>query len=205
MPVRMEKDDPQRPDRGNGGGGMGNLLKWLPYLLLFLFRKPKLIIPALILGGIWYFFFGGSQFFTAPDNFEEDLANFSFGATLSEEKFDQAKVFEPLAYGYDGMNRLPSSASLNNYAPTPQHQGRQGSCVGWASAYAARTILQSRATGQNPNSLAFSPAYLYNQIALTGCQGAYMLDAMQAMRQNGALPFRSFQYDERTCSTKPRF
>ena len=71
-----------------------------------------------------------------------------------------------------------ASVSLREYAPERLNQGRQGSCVGWSSAYAARTILHSRATGQDPNSVTFSPSYLYNQIALSGCQGAYINEAM---------------------------
>lgn len=204
MPIRMEKDsnqeNPQRPNNPRGGS---SLLRWLPFILMFLIKRPKLIVPALLIGGIWYFFLGGSSFlsnFSTPPT--DDLSNFSFGATLDQERFDQAQVFEPLSYGYGGAS-LPSKVSLEEFAPTPAHQGRQGSCVGWASAYAARTILHSKATGRNPNQIRFSPSYLYNQIALTGCQGAYMLDAMKAMRQNGSLPFNEYPYNEATCSDKP--
>ncbi|MBK7475848.1 MAG: peptidase C1 [Haliscomenobacter sp.] len=207
MPIRMEQDDPkdQRPQPSGPGGG-GNLLKWLPLVLFFVFRKPKLLIPILIVGAVWYFFLGGQQMFSGPLEPEEsgvDIPSFSLGASLSEERFDKAQVFEPLAYGVSGMNSLPRRMSLQQYAPTPLHQGGQGSCVGWASAYAARTILESRASGKNPNEVAFSPAYLYNQIHLENCEGAYMLEAMRTMQQNGALPFREFGYDDRTCANYP--
>ncbi|KGE87925.1 hypothetical protein IX84_12430 [Phaeodactylibacter xiamenensis] len=46
----MEKDDPQ-PSRGNNGngGGKGNfLIRLLPLIIMFLVRRPKLIIPALL-------------------------------------------------------------------------------------------------------------------------------------------------------------
>lgn len=204
MPVRMEKDsNPQSGGGGNrrGGGGGNALLRLLPIILLFLFKRPKLLIPILLIAGAWYFFFGGKEMLSSPQS-SDVMDQFSLGATLDQEKFDQAEVFEPLAYGYSG-NRLPASVSLKQYAPTRRHQGNQGSCVGWASAYAARTILQSSATGQSPDQLAFSPAYLYNQIALRGCQGAYMLDAMETMSQNGAVPFNQFRYDERDCSRSP--
>ncbi|MBK6947955.1 MAG: hypothetical protein IPH16_07775 [Haliscomenobacter sp.] len=131
-----------------------------------------MLIPILIVGAVWYFFLGGQQMFSGPLEPEEsgvDIPSFSLGASLSEERFDKAQVFEPLAYGVSGMNSLPRRMSLQQYAPTPLHQGGQGSCVGWASAYAARTILESRASGKNPNEVAFSPAYLYNQIHLENC------------------------------------
>ena len=204
MPIRMEKDpqqeggnnDPRRPKPG-GGNNLGRLL---PIIIMFLFKKPKLLIPALLIGGLWYFFLGGKETLSGGVSTDQS-SNFSLGASLDQERFDRAEVFEALAYG--SQNALPASASLEKYAPRRLHQGRQGSCVGWASAYAARTILHARATGSDPNQIAFSPSYLYNQIALEGCQGAYMLDAMQSMRQNGGLPFSQFGYDERTCSNEP--
>lgn len=207
MPVRMEKD-PQRPNRGGGSsGGMGGLGQLLPFILLFVFKRPKLLIPLLLVGAGWYFFFGGKEMLNGGTNpgYDEDNINiedFSMGASLSEERFDQAQVFEPLAYGIGG-NSLPDQVSLAKYAPKRLHQGNQGSCVGWASAYAARTILHSRATGQNPNQTAFSPAYLYNQIRLSGCEGAYMVEAMKSMSQNGAIPFKEFGYDDSDCSRVP--
>lgn len=208
MPIRMEKDPNQEQNRGNnnpgdrGSRGGGMLTQILPFLLMFLFKRPKLLIPVLIIGGLWYFFSGGFNMAPAPADDTADISDFFFGASLSEEVYDKAEVFEPLA-SVGGFNGLPAAVSLQQYAPNRLHQGRQGSCVGWASAYAARTILHSRATGQSPNQVAFSPSYLYNQIALSGCQGAYMLDAMKSMSQNGALPFRDFRYDERTCSKEP--
>lgn len=207
MPIRIEPDDPQsgrRSSQNNNSGGSsgmgGALLKFLPFILMFVFKRPKLLIPILIIGGIWYFFFGGQEMFSGEES-SASHPEFSLGAALSETEYDKAEVFEPLAYG--SFNQLPARVSLEQYAPSRRHQGQQGSCVGWASAYAARTILQSKATGQSPNSVAFSPAFLYNQIALDGCQGAYMLEAMKTMYQEGALPFNQFSYDDRSCSKSP--
>ncbi len=209
MPIRMEKDSPNQGSNNNqnqqrSGGKINPLL--ILGAIFIIFKKPQWLIPILIAGAVWYFFLGGNEMFSpnggasAPGELENSA--FSLGATLSQEQFDKAKVFEPLATSY-GNSALPAKVSLEQYAPTPKHQGRQGSCVGWASAYAARTILESRATGQNPDQLAFSPSYLYNQIHLTNCQGAYMLDAMKTMQQNGGVPFDQFGYDERSCSNKP--
>ncbi len=202
----MEKDDPRQSGGGRRpSGGGGNLLKWLPFILFFVFKRPKLLIPILAVGLVWYFFLGGSEVLSGsfePSD-EIDPSQYALGATLSEERFDQAQVFEPLAYGYGSLNQLPARVSLQQFAPRRLHQGRQGSCVGWASAYAARTILQAQTTGNAPDQVAFSPAYLYNQIHLDNCQGAYMLDAMKAMAQNGALPFREFAYNEQTCQNYP--
>jgi len=201
----MEQDTPQEeqsptPRRNQGSG---SILKILPAILLFVFRRPKLLIPILIIGGIWYFFFGGKNFFSAaPD--DESSSGFFFGATLDSTVYDKAEVFEPLTYGAMGASAgLPSSVSLLKYAPRRLHQGNQGSCVGWASSYGARTILEARSNGSDPNQVAFSPSFLYNQIALQNCQGAYMLEAMETMRRVGVLPFREYPYDDSSCSEVP--
>ena len=213
----MERD-PERPNRNprpnprdNRGGGGGGLMNLLPFLLSFLIKKPKMLILVLLVGGVWWYMSsggGGSEGGNSlidnqgdPDYYNADGGEFSFGATLSQEKFDQAEVFAPLA---SGRTQLPQRVTLDEYAPPAMHQGSQGSCVGWAAAYAARTILHNRRTGERPQAAtSFSPSYLYNQIALRGCQGAYMLDAMKSMSSNGAVPFRNFPYNERSCSDSP--
>jgi hypothetical protein len=205
MAIRMEKDEPRGPRPGGSGGdrrGGGSLL-WVLLGLLLVFKRPKLLIPLLIVGAVWYFFLGGQELLGGFANEYDDGGTpaFSLGAALNEERFAQSEVFEPLALG--SMNLLPARVSLESQAPRRLHQGRQGSCVGWAAAYAARTILQAGASGKNPNDVAFSPSYLYNQIHLDGCEGAYMHDAMQTMMQNGALPFSQFRYDESSCANYP--
>lgn len=214
MPIRMEQDpdQPRRNDnsgqrRNTGGGGLGNLLQFAPLLLGFLFKKPKLLLLVLAGVAVWYFMSGGCGDLSGEGDLSggsEEQGQFSFGATLSEEEYDKAEVFEPLSTSYGGAeNQLPRSVSLLKYAPKRMHQGNQGSCVGWASSYAARTILQARATGDDPNSVAFSPSYLYNQIALDGCQGAYMQNAMATLHEHGDLPFSKFGYDDSDCSRLP--
>ncbi len=204
MPIRMEQDSPNQ--RGgdknkNQGGNRGGIIALLLAALVLL-RNPRLLVPLLIVGAVWYFFLGGKNVLSGTADPDSQAASpYSLGATLSQEQFDKAQVFAALSSSYG--NRLPARVSLEEYAPQRLQQGVQGSCVGWASAYAARTILQARATGKDPDQLAFSPSYLYNQIHLQGCQGAYMIDAMKTMSTNGAVPFETFGYDERSCSAQP--
>ncbi|MBN1388069.1 MAG: C1 family peptidase [Bacteroidales bacterium] len=207
MPVRIRKDSnasaPQRSIRrsgsgtySGGGGGMVNAL--LP-LLLGLFRKnPKtsIIILVIAIGGIILLTRTNNQAGTALQSML-----FGTGLEMDEAVYDKAEVFEPLADNI--KNPLPEAVSLMEYCPDRLNQGTQGSCVGWSSAYAARTMLHARATGGNPNEVTFSPSYVYNQIALPNCQGTYMQRAMELMHQQGALPFSRFAYDENTCAQKP--
>ena len=121
------------------------------------------------------------------------------GCNISKDEFKKAKIFEPLSEA-----ELPSSVSLLEYAPERKSQGRQGSCVGWSSSYAARTILQAATFGDDPNQIAFSPSFVYNQIRVAGCdRGSYINDAMELLTKMGDIPLSEFGYDESVCSELP--
>ncbi len=121
------------------------------------------------------------------------------GCNISKDEFKKAKIFEPLSEA-----ELPASVSLLEYAPERKSQGRQGSCVGWSSSYAARTILQAATFGDDPNQIAFSPSFVYNQIKVAGCdRGSYINDAMDLLTQMGDVPLTDFEYDENVCSDIP--
>lgn len=186
--------------RGGSGGG-GGLLGLLP-LLLGLF-KGKGIILLLVVGAVLYFLVGkggcnmggltdaASQFFSQS------------GYSYNPNEFNKAKIYEGLEED-NSKNPLPESVSLLRFAPRPGDQGQQGSCVAWSSAYAAQTILTAASTGKDPNSIAFSPSYLYNQIRLgADCQGSYLQRAMEAMKANGGVPISQYPYDENDCSRTP--
>ncbi len=121
------------------------------------------------------------------------------GCQIDKNEFKKAKIFEPLSEA-----ELPSSVSLLEFAPERKSQGRQGSCVGWSSSYAARTILQAATFGDDPNQIAFSPSFIYNQIKVAGCdRGSYINDAMELLTQMGDVPLSDFGYDENVCSELP--
>jgi hypothetical protein len=204
MPIRMREDEPgsssqKRVTRSSssprGGGGIGGGL--LGALLPLLLRNPKLLLIVGVIAALLYFF-GGKQLFSSAS--QTVLSGFAQGATLDQTVFDEAEVFAPLS---EEGNTLPERVSLEEFCPTAKNQGQQGSCVGWGSAYAARTILEARATGKNPNDVAFSPAFLYNQIKLDGCQGSYIYRAVENMTQVGALPFSNFGYTDESCNREP--
>lgn len=212
MPIRMTPDagqddqrsspSPGRPS-GGGGGGMGGLGSMLPMLLGFLIKRPKLLIAAVVLFGIYYFFLGGSG---GPQsgglsNVVNQLLTVR-GANFDPKLYEKAEIFEPLADNVKAP--LPERVSLEQYAPKRLNQGQQGSCVAWASAYAARSIVQAQATKADPNSTVFSPSFLYNQIKLgNDCQGSYIFRAMENMKAGGVLPFSQFGYTDQSCAKQP--
>lgn len=204
MPIRMVDDSNDQFDNSNdnsggggggrntGGGGGGGILAFLP-LLFGLFRKsPVLAILIAVVGGYFYFKGCGGVSSTA--------SGLSLGGLLDPQQFAKAQIYEPVD---DGKNPLPESVSLVKFAPGPGNQGQQGSCVAWSSAYAARTILESVSTGQDPNQIKFSPSFLYNQIGLDGCNGSYIIRAMETMTKVGSVPYNAFPYDDQDCSSQP--
>jgi hypothetical protein len=211
MPIRMEDDPSDQQDfddsntsggRTGGGGGGGGLLAFLP-LLLSLFKGGgggKKILLLLVAGVAAYFFF-----FRNGSGGGTDIVKNLFsqsGYSFSPEQFKKANVYEGLADD-NTKNPLPESVSLLRFAPERKNQGQQGSCVAWSSVYGARTIVEAASTGQSGNNTAYSPAYVYNQIGLEGCQGAYIQNAMELMTQKGVVAYNDFPYTDQDCSRKP--
>jgi len=217
MPIRMV-DDPQdqqdqnfnddrgggggRPPMPGGGGGGGLIGAFLPMLLGS--RGGRFILLIGLAFAAFYFFRGGcSQ--GGGGGILDNVSDLARGGFLDPRQFEKASIYEPLADD-NSRNPLPESANLQRYAPQVGNQGKQGSCVAWSSAYGARTILENARYGTDatPSSKpAFSPAFLYNQIGLEGCQGSYIVRAMEFMTKQGAVPYDQFPYSDRDCSRQP--
>jgi C1A family cysteine protease len=210
MPIRIRKDKSNQSggsyrkntNRSSGSSGSGMAGALIP-IVIGLFRKnPKIAIGIVVIGALIYFLGGAKMCSSENGENQSSLSNlFSTGLDMDQEVYDKAEVFEPLAN--NSKNPIPEKVSLLKYCPPRKNQGQQGSCVGWSSGYAARTILFSKATGKKPKDVAFSPSYVYNQIALKDCQGTYLQKAMELMQRKGALPFSEFGYNEYDCGKQP--
>ncbi|MES2567516.1 MAG: C1 family peptidase [Bacteroidota bacterium] len=202
MPIRMSNDNDsnsgwggkQGRNSGSGSGGGGGNFIWL--ILTFLFRYPKIGIPLLLIGGAFYLFRGGCS---GGLSSQEQKSSYGTGAVLDPAVYDSTDVYASLSPDV----QLPERVSLERFAPTAGDQGQQGSCVGWGSTYAARTILEAVNTGQDPNQIVFSPAFTYNQIGMQDCQGTYIDKAVDLMTREGSVPLHKFPYDENSCSKQP--
>lgn len=210
MPIRMV-DDPRDPqddsgdgqgggggfDPGDGGGGGGIL--GLLFLLLGIFRGRGLIF-VLILLGAGYFLFGRGGCNGAGGGLAHQITQLATGGYLSPQQFEKANIYESLD---STRNPLPEAVNLQKFAPAVGDQGHQGSCVAWSSAYAARTIEEAARTGEDPNSLRFSPSFLYNQIGMDNCDGSYIERAMEFMTKSGSVPYDQFPYSDQDCAKQP--
>jgi len=207
MPIRMTDDphDPRQDDGGGGGGRQGPVFPGgggggggLIALLLGLFKGKGIILLLVLAAGAYFLFNRGGGC-----NLADIAAQFSqSGYDFNPQEFNKASVYEELDETNPG-NAIPEAVSLLRFAPERLNQGQQGSCVAWSSAYGAQTILTAAATGADPNAIRFSPAYLYNQIRMEGCQGSYIQRAMEAMKANGGVPLSQYPYTDQDCEREP--
>ncbi|NCU03279.1 MAG: hypothetical protein GXC73_04765 [Chitinophagaceae bacterium] len=102
---------------------------------------------------------------------------------------------------------LPASFFL--VTPTPKAQGSEGSCVAFATAYAARSIEQyyrTNATAFDNAVNVFSPEYVYNQtkIASDCGSGTAITLTLDLMKNKGVTPWNVIPYsDVNGCSLLP--
>lgn len=95
---------------------------------------------------------------------------------------------------------LPKSWSLTQYCPVAEDQGIYQTCVGWATAYAARTICEAVKNGwknKDKNTAeSFSPLFVYGNIKQTGTRecniGTTLEDAMKLLKNTGVVKKKSF-------------
>jgi hypothetical protein len=123
---------------------------------------------------------------------------YSTGALLDPVRYERINIKPVLVSRSYGSESLPRKASLMQYSPIPESQGNYSTCVGWATAFAARTISESIALNRTDrtetSNNVFSPIFVYKNIQPdpTGQRGSFIDDALVFMRDVGAvkrLPF----------------
>lgn len=123
--------------------------------------------------------------------------DYAVGTLLDSTYYENSPVKAPLMRG--DYNNLPVAHSLKKYAPKPMSQGQKGTCAGWSSAYAARTILEAiinNYEGEKINEIAYSPSFVYNQLANdSSCQSGISLNQALSLIQNkGSISLAKFAY-----------
>ena len=129
------------------------------------------------------------------------------GAFFDQDRYLAVPAAPPLSRG-DYLGN-PKQVSLKPYTPPVGDQGKQGSCVAWATAYAGRTLLEAKAAEQKDKDsirpMRFSPAFIYNQIQDSGCSpgGSLIEDALHVMQSKGVAKLSDFPYDPHNCTRQP--
>ena len=99
---------------------------------------------------------------------------------------------------------LPRQVDLSQNFPPPGNQGQQGSCVGWAVAYALKSYHErdERTWSLADEEHLMSPAYVYNQIRQRG-GGSYFVDAFDVLLNQGVASLKLMPYDQNDYSRQP--
>lgn len=142
--------------------------------------------------------------------------------TPTEPNTEHERGFTPTPTA--AMNTVPVAAPPPLSSPLPSryfitmppvgNQGREGSCVGWAVGYAARTSYFSgsftRTNGQPDYANIASPEYIYNQIKVGSCAaGSYFVTnsrgtgALNLLQDQGVSTWQSMPYSDNGCDVQP--
>ncbi len=99
----------------------------------------------------------------------------------------------------------PVSVDLSPNFPRPGNQGRQNSCVGWATAYAVKSYHEKIEMGWSLNTdpHLFSPAFLYNQINGGQDQGSYIFQALDLAVNQGIATLNTMPYSHTDYLSQP--
>jgi hypothetical protein len=143
------------------------------------------------------------------------LSASSGAQTSNDVEFGRGLIFErledlqgvPRARGFRAY--IPVEKDLSELMPPPGQQRGQGSCVGWAVAYAARTYHYASDNGVSPSASEniASPAALYNAIRdpKKDCGvGSRIVDALRHLQNVGVPSLAEFPYDPKQCSRLPQ-
>lgn len=97
------------------------------------------------------------------------------------------------------------SVDLSVYLPSPGNQGNQNSCVGWATAYALKTMQekQERNWDLSSRNRIFSPAFVYNQINGGQDEGSFIHEALQLIVDKGCATFDTMSYRTNDYRSQP--
>jgi Papain family cysteine protease len=139
---------------------------------------------------------------TLSQSLPDSIKALAQGCDLNKTDFDKAEVFEPLAMTLP-ENNVPGRFTLEKYAPRRLSQGSQGSCTAWAAAYSAATISRAVATGEEPNAVAYSPSFVYNQITRGNCTGTHIGKTLEKIVSEGLVGLGEFPYSDDECNRQP--
>ncbi|NCN09421.1 MAG: cysteine protease [Leptospira sp.] len=118
----------------------------------------------------------------------------------------------PLSRSFNSLDPLPASVDLSSQMPPVGHQGRQSSCVAWATGYAMKSYL-AKSTGKIPDydppfaggsgQNVFSPSFIYNQQNGGKDAGLYYYKTLDFLQNNGVASWKSMPYNENDFKKQP--
>ncbi len=118
----------------------------------------------------------------------------------------------PIERSFRNFDELPTSVDLSSKMPPVGSQGRQNSCVAWATGYAIKSYLAKNNgvtsnydppfSGGNGKNV-FSPAFIYNQQNGGKDAGLYYYKTMEFLQKSGVAPWSSMPYSDKDYKKQP--
>ena len=146
----------------------------------------------------------------APD-VQSELQEIETGERLTGCNLLSPVEYNKIQKSVENLNiqAYPATKFLN--CPPVKNQGSEGSCVGFGTAYAARSIMEKYKTGNaySYSSNIFSPEYVYNQIKVSSDCGSgshitAALNMFQLAFGQGVSTWNSMPYSSTNgCSIQP--
>lgn len=124
---------------------------------------------------------------------------YGLGLEFDDEGYENIPI-KTRSFAFQGEVVEPAVMSLKEYAPEIKNQGGHGTCVGWATAYYAQSIIMAREKGVTDKSAitdnAFSPLFLYVNAKSNDdpyCkEGIGIPSALSKMKETGSPLFKDF-------------
>ncbi len=100
---------------------------------------------------------------------------------------------------------LPSKVDLSRGDLPIGNQGKQSSCVAWASSYYYKTLQEAKDHGWSLSTAShqFSPSFIYNQINAGKDKGSSFPSAFQVMQDTGDVDLNTMAYNQNDYLTQP--
>lgn len=118
----------------------------------------------------------------------------------------------PLKRDFNSFEEIPKSIDLSSQMPPVGNQGRQNSCVAWATGYAIKSYLlknKGQVSEYDPpfaggkGNYVFSPAFIYNQQNGGEDKGLYYYKTMEFLKSSGVAPWSSMPYTDKDYLSQP--
>ncbi len=149
-----------------------------------------------------------------------------FSLKIFSNEFTSGLLFEPYELystvpmvqpiGYPSRRGLPPKVDLRDFFPPAGFQGKQGSCVAFATSYAVQSYYEfqnRKKLFQDWNSLkignsinpkvVFSPAFVYNSLNKGKDNGITYFEALSFLVHYGSVPWEYMPYSPQNFTQKP--
>ena len=113
---------------------------------------------------------------------------------IAQEEYEKIPLYVPITKKGGRVGKA-TFVDLSTDMPPVSDQGSQGSCVGWATAYAFRSYLNySEKKQAYSDETIFSPSFIYNQINGGKDEGSKVTNALNLIVTQGVCTLKDMPY-----------